>query len=138
MDNTMYTKTVAPVFRGVAYVYNKTHWFTDKEAWSLFRLFAICEAIGWTLLISGIIYKSLHLPGGSIVLSMAGRTHGVFFGFYFIFALLTARSMQWGFWRVSVALLAGIGPYTSLMYELVMAHDRKKRPVHGAPPSNID
>ena len=36
--------------------YNHTHWFTDKEAWFIFRLGAFMEATGWTLLISAIIY----------------------------------------------------------------------------------
>ncbi len=135
---SLYSKTVHPVFRGVGFVYNKTHWFTDKEAWALFRFFAILEAVGWTLLIGAITYRSFGLPEYESVISVAGRMHGLFFSLYFLFVLLTARSMKWGFWRVAVALVAGMPPYTALVFEQLMAYDRKKRPVYIRPPVGID
>lgn len=134
----IYSKTLDPVFRGVEFIYNKTHWFTDKEAWALFRLFAILEAIGWSLLIGAIIYRSFGLPEYESVISIGGRMHGLFFSLYFLFVLLTARSMKWGFWRVLAALVMGMPPYTSLVFEKIMAYDRKRRPVHIDPPVNID
>lgn len=114
------------------------HWFTDKEAWMLFRMFAFTEAVGWTLLISAIIYRRLDLPGYEIAISIAGTMHGLFFSLYFLFALLTARSMEWGFWRISAALLAGMPPYTSLVYERLIAYQRKKYPRHIAEPPDMD
>jgi len=35
-------------------------------------------------------------------------------------------------------LLAGMPPYTSVMYEQLMAYHRKKHPVHVAPPVGAD
>lgn len=125
------TSTVANT---VTYIYRNTHWFKDKDAWVLFRLFAFMETIGWTLLISAIIYRKFDLPLDDVFVSMAGRIHGILFALYFLFVLITARSMMWGFWRVSVALAAGMPPYTSLLFEKIMAYHRKKYPVYVEPP----
>lgn len=112
----------------IRWLYDKTHWFTDKEAWGLFRFFAFGEVIGWTLLISAIIYRSFGLPEAPSVISFAGHIHGMLFGLYFIMVLLLARSMQWGIWRVGMALAAGMPPYTALLFERIMATHRKKYP----------
>lgn len=119
-------------------VYHRTHWFTDKEAWMLFRLFAFAEVVGWTLLISAIIYRKFDLPLDDIFVSIAGTVHGLFFGLYFIFVIITARSMLWGPVRTSTALLAGMPPYTSLVFERAMTYHRKKYPAHVEPPKGYD
>ncbi len=118
----------------VATAYNKMHWFSDEHAWVLFRLFAFVEAVGWTLLISAITYRHFDMPLSDIAVSIAGTLHGLFFSLYFIFAIITARSMMWGFWRVVAALLAGMPPYTALIFERVTAYHRKKYPTYIAPP----
>lgn len=127
-----------PVSRKLKKVYNNTHWFTDKEAWMLFRLAAFTEAIGWTLLIGAIIYRSFSLPLADIFVSIAGTVHGVFFGLYFLFVLITARSMAWGPRQIISALLAGMPPYASLVFEQLMARHRKKYPVYVKPPAGHD
>jgi integral membrane protein len=118
--------------------YNQTHWFTDKEAWWIFRLGAFMEATGWTLLISAIIYRSLGLPEYESFISVAGRLHGIFFVAYFAGVIATARSMQWGLWRIGFALSLGIPPFTSLIFEQVMSWHRKKVPVYVEPPRDFD
>ena len=122
----------------VMWAYNKTHWFTDKEAWWIFRLGAFMEATGWTLLISAIIYRSFGLPEYESFISVAGRLHGIFFVAYFASVVATARSMEWGIWRFGIAILAGIPPFTSLVFEQIMSWYRKHRPVYVVPPGNID
>jgi integral membrane protein len=122
----------------IAWVYNHMHWFTDKEAWWIYRLGAVLEATGWTLLIGAIIYRHLDLPQYESVINVAGRTHGIFFVAYFASVLATARSMGWGPWRVIFALGLGVPPYTSLVFEKVMAWQRKHRPVYVEPPRDID
>jgi integral membrane protein len=122
----------------IVWGYNKTHWFTDKEAWWIFRLGAFMEATGWTLLISAIIYRSFGLPEYESFISVAGRLHGIFFVAYFAGVLATARSMGWGIWRVLIALAAGVPPFTSLVFEQIMAWHRKKYPVYIESPKNID
>jgi integral membrane protein len=122
----------------VVWVYNHMHWFTDKEAWWIFRLGAVLEATGWSLLIGAIIYRRLGLPEYESVINVAGRTHGIFFVAYFASVLATARSMGWGVWRVLLALGLGVPPFTSLVFEKVMAWHRKHHPVYIAPPKDLD
>ena len=122
----------------VVWVYNYMHWFTDKEAWWIFRLGAVLEATGWSLLIGAIIYRRLGLPEYESVINVAGRTHGIFFVAYFASVLATARSMGWGVWRVLLALGLGVPPFTSLVFEKVMAWHRKHHPVYIAPPKDLD
>lgn len=120
------------------FVYNKTHWFTDKEAWDVFRFFAFAEAIGWTSLILAIVYRSLGLPEAPSVVSFAGHIHGMLFAVYFIIVIVVARSMEWGFWRVAGALIAGMPPYGSIIFEQWMAWHRKKYPANVTPPRNLE
>ena len=122
----------------LSWLYQKTHWFTDAEAWAIFRFFAIAEAIGWTLLISAIVYRSLGLPQAPSVISFAGHIHGIFYIFYFLIVFLVARSMEWRLGKVGLAVAAGVPPYGSLIFELYMAHQRKKRPVYVEPPVGSD
>lgn len=119
-------------------LYDKTHWFTDQEAWGVFRFFAILETVGWTLLIFAIVYRRLGLPEADSVVSFAGHLHGMGFVLYFIFALLVARSMEWGIWRISIAVIAGMPPYGSIIFEQLMGRYRKKQPVYVEPPRGYD
>lgn len=91
---SLYEKAAHSVVGGVKFVYNKMHWFTDKDAWAMYRLFAILEAVGWTLLIGAIIYRKFDLPHDDLFVSIAGRIHGVLFALYFVFVLITVRSMM--------------------------------------------
>ncbi len=119
-------------------LYNKTHWFTDKEAWGVFRFFAILETVGWSLLIGAIIYRRLGLPEAESVVSFAGHLHGIGFVLYFLFALLTARSMGWGIKMILTAIVAGMPPYGSLIFEQVMARRYKRTPMRVTPPADLD
>jgi len=130
--------TVRQARQGIVWVYNQMHWFTDREAWWIFRLGAILETIGWSLLISAIIWRANGLPMADAFISVAGRIHGMFFVAYFAAVLATFRSMEWGFWRFASAVLLGMPPFTSLVFEKAMAWHRKKYPKEIAPPRNID
>ncbi len=123
--------------QGALWVYNQMHWFTDKEAWWIFRLGAFLEAIGWTLLLSAIVYRSFDLPFADAFISVAGRLHGMFFVAYFAAVLATFRSMGWGLWRLGLALAAGVPPFTSLLFEQIMSYHRKKYPADIEPPKNL-
>lgn len=122
----------------ITFIYDKTHWFTDKEGWAIYRLAAFGETVGWSMLIGAIIYRSFDLPGYEIAIGLAGRFHGILFVLYFIGVLITARSMGWGLLKITGALLAGIPPYTALVYEQLMAYLRKNKPVYVAPPANLE
>lgn len=132
-------KSVARILaRPFIFAYNKTHWFTDKEAWGIYRFFAIGEAVGWTLLIGAIIYRRVGLPEAASVVSFAGHIHGMLFLLYFLMTLLVARSMGWGIKRVGLSIIAGMPPYGSVIFEQLMAKYRKKRPSFVAPPRGIE
>lgn len=120
------------------FVYNKTHWFTDKEAWVVFRFFAILETVGWSLLIGAIIYRRLGLPEAASVVSFAGHLHGIGFALYFLFVFLTARSMGWGVRMMATAIVAGMPPYGSLIFEQCMGRYYKKHPMRVSPPANTE
>ena len=123
--------------RYMLFMYDQMHWFTDKEAWWIYRLGCFLEAIGWSLLIGAIIYRRFDLPLDDAFISVAGRIHGMFFVAYFAAVLATFRSMGWGFWRLAGALAAGVPPFTSLLFEQIMAWHRKKYPVVIDPPKNL-
>lgn len=132
-------KRIATILsQSIASVYHKTHWFTDKEAWDVFRFFAFAEVVGWSMLIFGIVYRNLGLPEGPSVVSFAGHTHGMIMACYYVIVLVTARSMQWGLWRIVTALAAGIPPYGTVVFERCMAWHRKRKPVYVVPPAGID
>lgn len=134
----MMNAAVATIGKPFVWLYNQTHWFTDKEAWAVYRFFAFGEAVGWTLLIGAIIYRYAGLPEAASVISFAGHIHGILFGLYFLFVLITARSMGWGLWRIGFGLAAGIPPYTAVLYEQIMAWHRKKYPAEIEPPKDYD
>lgn len=131
-------KYMLDIWGYIVWTYNQTHWFTDKEAWWIYRLGAILETIGWTLLISAIIYRKFDLPYDDSFITVAGRIHGIFFIAYFGAVIATARSMGWGIWRLGGALAAGVPPFTSLIFEQAMSFHRKKRPVFVTPPTNVN
>ena len=100
--------------------------FTDREAWTLFRVGAFAEAIGWTLLISGITYKHFGLPNNHDVLKILGQTHGTLFFSYFAALLAVARSLRLTRIQFGLALLASLPPYGTLVYEKYLAYLRRR------------
>ena len=124
--------------RRIVDFYHKMHWFSDADAWMLFRLAAFTEAIGWTLLISSIISRRLGMPGADIFVSIAGTLHGVFFLCFIAILLATARSMEWGIWRILSGLAAGNIPYASVAFERAMAWHRRKYPVVVSSPEGYE
>jgi integral membrane protein len=124
--------------RPFAVVYHKTHWFTDKEAWDVFRFFAFAEGIGWSLLIGALVYRALGGPEAPSVIAFCGSTHGMIMACYYVIVLVTARSMEWGPRRILVALVAGIPPYGTVVFEQFMARVRKKNPLVIEPPKDLD
>ena len=98
--------------------------FSKKEAWSLFKLAAYGEAAGWTVLIAGILLTH-YLHSNTWVL-IAGNFHGIFYVFYFVMAILTAPCLDWRIKKVLAAIVCGIPPYGSLVFEQIEARKRAK------------
>jgi integral membrane protein len=96
--------------------------FTENEAWGLFRLAAIGEACGWSLLISGITLQ--HLLHNNDPVVIAGQIHGMLFFGYAIASLGLYPNLRWSRKRAFVALMASVPPYGSLLFEQWAAYKR--------------
>lgn len=99
--------------------------FTEEEAWTLFKLSAIAEACGWTLLIIGIGLSDYVFPGNHAPVLVAGRVHGILFLLYALASVGLYPALRWSRKRAFVALLASIPPYGSLAFEIWAAHKRQ-------------
>lgn len=99
--------------------------FTEREAWLLFRIAAIAEAGGWTLLISGIMLKQYVLHGNNIPVLIAGQIHGMIFLIYIVAAVVLYPSLGWSRQKAFVAGLASVPPYGSLLFEQWAAQRRR-------------
>lgn len=103
--------------------------YTNDEAWKLYRLAAFCEAIGWTILITGISLAHFHLANSKIVIPIAGQIHGTFFVLYFLITIFVYPSMNWKRIHFLLALVCGVLPFGTLVFELWLANNRKKTPL---------
>jgi len=101
--------------------------FTENEAWLLFRIAAIAEAIGWTILIAGILIERYVTPGNSAAVLIAGQTHGMIFLGYLVAALGLYPSLGWSRFRALCALAISVPPYGTLLFEQYIAYRRKKQ-----------
>jgi len=96
--------------------------FTEDEGWMLFRLAAIGEACGWTLLISGMAITRYILPGNNIPVMIAGQFHGILFLLYAAAAAGLYPTLRWSRKQALVALMASVPPYGSLLFEIWARH----------------
>ena len=90
----------------------------------LFRLAAIAEACGWSLLIAGIAIERFILPSNHVAVLLAGRIHGTLFFMYALAAIGLYPTLGWSRKRAFVALLASVPPYGSLLFEQWAGHMR--------------
>lgn len=115
------------LFTQVAHItrqYKRFRPVTDHEAWAVFRMAAIAEAVGWTMLVIGIICKHIPFAYNEVPVQIAGRLHGVLVLLYGIAALLLAPSLRWDWWKILFAIAASVPPYGSLAFEQWAAHGR--------------
>jgi integral membrane protein len=101
--------------------------FTEPEAWGLFRLAALSEAVGWTILIIGIAVQKYSLPLHQYTVPIAGRIHGTIFLVYFAVLIATYSSLRWPRKKFVLAVLAGIPPYGTFVFEQWAAATRSAR-----------
>jgi hypothetical protein len=76
----------------------------------LFRLFALAEAVTWTLLIGGLILRA---------------TVGVPSMAYGVIASLTGVNQRWGLGRTVLAVALAIVPYATIPFELYVQRSGK-------------
>lgn len=98
--------------------------FTELEAWGLFRLAAIGEACGWTLLISGITLRHLLHNGDPVII--AGQIHGMLFFCYMVAALGLYPNLRWSRKKALIALMVSIPPYGTLLFEQWASYKRSQ------------
>ena len=90
----------------------------------LFRLFALAEAVTWTLLIGGLILRAtVGVP--SIAFAIVGGLHGAVFLAYGVIASLTGVNQRWGLGRTVLAVALAIVPYATIPFELVVQRSGK-------------
>lgn len=106
-------------------IYTRFKPFTEDEAWTLFKLAAFAEAIGWTILIIGIVLTDYVLQGNHIPVALAGRTHGILFGIYIVAVLVLWPSLGWKWKRVIIAVLISVPPYGTLAFEMWESNRRR-------------
>lgn len=99
--------------------------FTNTEAWNLFRLAAFGEAFGWTLLIGSLVFKHYVTPGNNIPIDIAGQIHGTIFLIYLAAVVVLHPSLHWSPKRTLIAGLVSIPPYGTLVFEQWVAHKRR-------------
>jgi integral membrane protein len=101
--------------------------FSEKDAWSLFRLAAICEACGWTMLITGILLKRYVTVGNNVPVLIAGQIHGMLFLSYIVAVVVLYANLGWSRKRMLVAGMASVPPYGSLIFEQWAAYKRRSK-----------
>lgn len=99
--------------------------FSEEDGWMLFRIAAIAEACGWTMLIAGIACKQYILPGNDIAVLIAGKIHGMLFLLYALAAAGLYPTLRWSRRRAFVALMASVPPYGSILFERWAHHVRR-------------
>ena len=100
--------------------------FTEEEGWLLFRIAAIAEACGWTLLIAGITSVRFITHSNPIPVQIAGQMHGVLFLSYALASIGLYPSLRWSRKRAFIALLASVPPYGSLLFERWATSERRR------------
>ena len=90
----------------------------------LFRLFALAEAVTWTLLIGGLILRAtVGVP--SMAFAIVGGLHGAVFLAYGVIASLTGVNQRWGLGRTVLAVALAIVPYATIPFELSVQRSGK-------------
>jgi integral membrane protein len=90
----------------------------------LFRLFALAEAVTWTLLIDGLILRAtVGVP--SVGFTIVGGLHGAVFLTYAVIASITGVNQRWGFGRTVLGVALAIVPYATIPFEIYVQRTGK-------------
>lgn len=86
----------------------------------LFRIFAVSEAITWTLLLGGLAIRAI-FGAPPILLTVVGSIHGAVFLGYGVIAALVGVNNRWGLGRTVGGIALAIVPYATIPFELRVA-----------------
>lgn len=82
----------------------------------LYRTVAIAEAVTWTLLIAGMIFKYV-LDAGDVGVRVGGFLHGFVFLAYGMTAVLVGLNQRWSVRLIVGALLTAVVPYATVPFD---------------------
>ncbi|MGQ0716733.1 MAG: DUF3817 domain-containing protein [Pseudonocardiales bacterium] len=81
-----------------------------------FRTVAIAEALSWTGLLVGMVFKYL-VVGDDIGVKIFGPIHGGLFLVYLAVTMSVRRQLRWSTATMVLALLASVPPLATLVFE---------------------
>lgn len=100
--------------------------FTEPDAWIAFKVAALSETFGWTLLISGLLIRHYQWWGHEWAVAVAGQIHGILFLAYFGVLIAMYTSLRWSRRKFLVGIMVGVPPYGTLLFEQWAAHIRNR------------
>lgn len=89
---------------------------STKAAALMFRVVAIAEAFSWAGLLIAMFFKYVIELGEGGVPTL-GMVHGVLFVGYVVTSLVVFRALEWRVKTLGLALVSGILPFTSAVFE---------------------
>lgn len=100
--------------------------FSEPDAWLAFKVAALGETFGWTLLISALLIRHYQWWGHEWAVAVAGQIHGILFLAYFGVLLAMYTSLRWSRRKFLVGLLVGVPPYGTFVFEQWAASQRSR------------
>ncbi|MGQ0480483.1 MAG: DUF3817 domain-containing protein [Pseudonocardia sp.] len=82
----------------------------------LFRIAAFAEAVSWTGLLIGMVFKYL-VVFDEIGVKIFGPIHGALFVCYLVLAVVLWRRRPWSGGTGVLAVLAGVPPFGTVVFE---------------------
>lgn len=87
---------------------------------TLFRRFAVAEAITWALLLAGMFFKYVtHTT--DLGVRVFGMVHGIVFIAYCLVAVFVGVNQRWRVGTLLLGLLAAVPPFATILFERRMA-----------------
>lgn len=82
----------------------------------LFRVAAVAEALSWTGLLIGMLFKYV-VVGNDVGVTVFGPIHGGLFVVYVAVTLAVCRPLRWSMATTLLALVASIPPLGTVVFE---------------------
>src|SRR5215510_557772 len=87
-----------------------------NRAVTAFRVVAVAEALSWTGLLIGMVFKYL-VVGDELGVKIFGPIHGGLFLLYVAVTVLVRRQLRWSAGTTVLAFVAGVPPLATLVFE---------------------
>jgi integral membrane protein len=87
----------------------------------MFRAVAVAEALSWTGLLIGMVFKYL-VVGDDIGVKIFGPIHGALFLLYLAVTVVVRHRLRWSSAATILAFIAGVPPLGTLVFERWATH----------------